>query len=293
MIKRLKRTLLAFISDAHAGFKLGLMRPGITLTEFDHEGKPYPYMPEPTKWSEYLWHDIHIPNLKKLKELAKGDPIIFGYVGDPTHGNKYPEELYRTAVHNQIEIATDNFKPIFDLPNLIKFILITSTDAHVFGESSADHLIFNNLRNMNKDTEIGIAHHGLLELTKDFESDISHHGPGGGIRKWLEGNVARFYLRSAMFTEIMARGKVSKLYVRAHYHVDVDVSERVVVEDKEYFSRLILLPSMCGPTSFSRKSTKSTPRVMNGMIVFEIVNDEILKKHRLVKTTDIRTVITL
>jgi len=126
--------------------------------------------------------------------------------------------------------------------------------------------------------------HGLLEVSGAF-IDYRHHGPGGGIRNWTKGNVARHYLRSLMLDEIVYGRRPPDLVLCGHYHTKVN--EVVTVGNHE--SRLVVMPSMCGLSGYARQVTKSAYIITNGIAFFHVEDGEVSRPIWVEETLDIRT----
>jgi hypothetical protein len=133
-----------------------------------------------------------------------------------------------------------------------------------------------------------VKDHGLFDF-HGVGADISHHGPPPGSRKWLEGNEARYYLRSAMLDEITAGKVPPRIYYRAHYHQSVEETLIVRGNGSRYKSSLIITPSLAFIDSHARQTVRSPSRITHGMSVAEIVDGELLRNIPLERTIDIRS----
>lgn len=281
------RTVLLLTSDSHGGFKLGLMLDTVTLYSRTPTGEMEPYRPRPTEWQQHV-NRQYLDGLAKAAALADGDPIIGLHNGDPTHGNKYAEELVTTRAADQVLIACENFRPLLELPNLLAMRMSASTNSHVLGEKTADILIAEMLRRQYRYADIELFDHGLLDIGGAVV-DVAHHGPGPGIREWTRGNQARYYLRSLILQEALAGRPVPSLVVRSHFHETVIEQVNVVVGGRRYFSTLIITPSLCGMSGYSQQATRSKHLVTTGLLAVELVNGKVLDIHEWTETVDIRT----
>lgn len=280
------RTLLPVLSDTHGGHKLGLMNPDVTLFQEAENGQLVPYQPKPTASQDYLW-SLYRDHLWQVQNLAKGDRIVYIHNGDICQGNKHPSELVSTRMADQILIGVANLSVLFE-SKVSALRLAIGTEAHVFGEGSAEILVADTLKAKFPAIDIQVCHHGLMEVG-GITVDYAHHGPFTGSRAWLSGNVARYYLQSLMMEEIMAGRTPPRLVLRAHYHNWCCETVTIPLGDTDYTSTILVTPAYCMLGEFGVKSTRSRSAIMNGMGVVEIVDGDILKIHRLTKTLDIRS----
>lgn len=276
---------LVVYSDPHADFKYGLMNPQVTLYDEDKEGNLVPYSPKPTATQEYLWSLQKDKIIPEVIEYSRGTDIVMLNLGDLTHGNHFMNELVSTRQSDQIEIALANLQPWYELPNLIRVRFAVGTEAHEFGEGTATHLVANSLAREHKNIDTRAVNHGLITLN-GVTIDYSHHGPGSGLRVWLEGNNALWYLRDRMIREILNGYAPPNLYLRGHVHTYTNVVHNI----DEHESRLIICPPMCVMTGFARKATKSNYLVRNGAVLFRITADgQLSKPHPVIEEIDLRT----
>lgn len=284
------RILLPVLSDTHGGHKLGLMNPDVTLFQEAENGQLVPYQPEPTASQKYLWC-LYKNHLDRVRDLAGEDPIVFIHNGDICQGNKHPTELVSTRMADQILIALANLSVLFE-GRVSALRLSIGTEAHVFGEGSAEILVADALQSRFPEHNIQVCHHGLPTVG-GVTIDYAHHGPFTGSRSWLQGNVARYYLQSMMMEEIMAGNTPPRLYLRAHFHNWCCETVTLWIGEKEYTSTILVTPAYCMLGEHGIKATRSRSSITNGMAVVEIVNGDILKIHRLASTIDIRSKETL
>lgn len=280
------RTLLPVLSDTHGGHKLGLMNPDVTLFDETETGELLPYQPKPTASQEYLWA-LYKEHLWQVQNLARGDALVFIHNGDICQGNRYMSQLVSTRMADQILIGVANLAPILDDLNAALRLSI-GTEAHVFGEGSAEILVADTLKARFPDQDVQVCHHGLAEIGGIWV-DYAHHGPFTGSRAWLSGNVARYYLQSLMMEEIMAGRTPPRLVLRAHYHNWCCETVTISCGDRDYVSTLLVTPAYCMLGEFGVRATRSRSSVTNGMAVVEIEDGDIKKIHRLTKTMDIRS----
>jgi hypothetical protein len=244
------------------------------------------YTPKLRAWQKYLW-ELRTQNLSKLVELANGDPIVYIHTGDMTQGQKYVADWVTTRIGDQFDIAYWNHKPIMELPNLRAARYVEGTGSHVFGDGTSEQVVTNRLKAEYPDIDIAASVHGLIDVY-GFTIDYSHHGPGPGSRKWLQGNIASYYLRDRMMQVLLHGEDPPDLYLRAHFHTWVKAMWNVSVGEKDHTSHLCIVPSMCGIGAYGRQVTKSIDAVTNGALAFEVINGKMLDVYRWTRTVDIK-----
>lgn len=281
------RKIAVTITDTHGGNKLALMNPDTILFQENENGEIKPYHPALTASQKYLWK-LHKSCVEKVKDIADGDDILLMHLGDETQGNKYPQMLVSSRMSDQITIAEYNLRPWFELPNVKTFRMVVGTQAHNFGEGSAPILLCEKLTSKYSNVNIKPLYHGLINYN-GFVIDCAHHGPGTGIRNWLYGNVARFYLRDLMINEITSGRKPPDMVTRGHFHAPVYEP----LEIKNYRSEIYVLPSFSMFGDHAIQTTQSTPEITHGILVTEIENGKLLRQHRLYETRDTRSKETL
>lgn len=283
----MRRVVVVFFSDSHAGHKLGLLNPNLILEMENETGDLVPWKPEPTAVQGYLWR-LYGWAIGEVRALAGDDEVVLVHVGDPTQGHAHMDQLVSTRLADQVLIAESNFEPWLDLPNVQRIRLAYSTASHVFGEGSADVLLVKLLKNKRPDLDVRALYHGNA-CVDGARIDFSHHGPGPGIRVWTHGNVARHYLRSLMLKCLLNDEPPPDLVVRGHFHDWVNEVVCLPAGNLEWMTRLIVLPAMSMIGDYGRKATKSEFIIRNGMAAAEIVDGQIVQVHKLIKQLDIRT----
>lgn len=281
------RRILAVMADTHAGHKFGLCNPDVILFDETPEGDLEPYQPNLTASQEHLW-EINMQAVERAAEFAGDDPITLVHLGDPTHGNKHPEQLMSNRLADQLLIAEANLLPWLRIPQMQKVRLTIGTGAHEFGEGSATMMIATDAQKSFPELSVRAVYHGLADID-GVVIDYSHHGPGAGLRSWLHGNNVRFYLRDLMMREIMAGNQPPDLVLRGHVHTRS--FERMTIEagDSCYESSILVMPSMCMMSDFARQVTRSTYSITNGIALFEIVDGRLSAPEWIARTVDIRT----
>ena len=178
--------------------------------------------------------------------------------------------------------------PWFQLKNLVAVRLVRGTDSHGFGEGSADLTVDGLLQRRFPKRDIEVLFHGLGEVL-GIKVDYAHHGPYTGSRNWLKGNVARYYLRSAMMDEMQLGNVPPHIYIRAHFHNYVEEYLRISNAQHTHKSWLTVLPSYCLMSDYARQATRSQFSVTNGRVAYEVIDDRIVEVHPFLHTLDIRT----
>jgi hypothetical protein len=272
------------MSDSHGGHVLGLANPETELQD-DKKGH---YQPDLNDYQLYLWNKIYLKAIKDTANLAGKDEIVLFHIGDPTQGNKYPNEQMTTRMADQLRLAKWNFMPWLQYKNVKKVRLAKGTSSHSFGEGSSEVLLEDVLSDKFPKVDIRTIYHGLANVS-GIDVDYAHHGPGQSIRKWLEGNIARYYLRDIMMKEIFAGNKPPNLVLRGHFHSYIKEILEIQHGQDWYESMIVVVPSLCGIGDFARQITKSVYQITNGIIVFEIINGKIHETYKFIETLDTRT----
>lgn len=281
------RTIGLFISDTHGGFKYGLMNPNVKIHDRDQEGNLYAYTPASTKVQQYFW-ELLLNGCEFVKQYANGDPIVVIHNGDATHGDKYPKLLVSTENADQPVIAISNMEPILSLPNIRSFRLVAGTDAHNFDEADAEKLIIREIKLLYPKINSELVTVGLGDID-GYEIEYSHQGAYPGSKHHLKGNVAHQFLRDRMTGELLAGKTPPGLYLYAHYHEYIFVSETISIGDKDYTSNLITMPSFNFVNLWATAATRAQSRFTHGVVVIEIMDGKLTDVKRLTQTIDRRT----
>lgn len=282
------RTILVCISDTHACFKLGLMNPNVKLYDRNENGDLFSYTPATTAVQDYFWK-LLLQGCEAVKLLARNDEIVVIHYGDACHGDKYPKTLVSTELSDQPVIAIANMQPILSLPNVRSFRLTMGTEAHNFNDGNAEKLIIDNLKLLYPNINCEVVMQGLANVD-GMEIEYAHRGPFTGSKFHLKGNVAHQWLRDRMTTELLARKTPPRLYGFGHYHEWLYVTETVSVGNNDYTSSLFVMPSFNFPNLWTAAQTQAKSRYTHGIVVFEIINGEIVgNPKRFTRTVDVRT----
>ena len=282
-----KRSVIVTLADPHSGHRYGLLNPDTVLYEHDEHGNELEEVhPRLNKIQEYLW-EMYQGWINDVKEFANGDDLVIAVDGDMTVGNRHPSRLVSEREADQIEIGVSNMRPWYALnPKAVK--IIKGTGAHTFGYGSSEITITKQLHTEFPNIPTKFCDHALFTVN-GMDADISHHGPTAGTRNWLKGNELRYYLRSCMLDEICAGHVPPRLYVRAHFHEDVEETVIIKANGNRYKSTAVILPSLTYLDDFADQAAKSPSRITHGMYVFEVIGGELCRVLPLTKSIDIRT----
>jgi len=287
---KVRRVITVCLTDTHGGHQLGLLIPGTEVFDTDERGNLYPRRATLTRTQSYL-HRTLVADLAVAKQIADGDEIILVHGGDVTHGNTYPEQLVSTRLADQILIGAANLSFIIDQlrPNITKLRLVRGTNSHIFGEGSAPILITRQLQSDHPDLDIGFSNHYLLDI-EGKTIDVAHKGPSPGSRRWLKGNMLRYYTVDIMLGCLVDGEKPPDALVRGHFHEFCHETVRQTNKRGVYQTEAIILPSYCGLSDHGREATRSTSHVGNGLVVFEILPDRLTPIYeKTIHITDVRT----
>lgn len=284
-----KRIVLLQMGDTHAGSTFGLLHPNTELERETETGDIVKYNPDLTEIQRFLFYKVYQPAIQEAIKFAGTDDIHVIHLGDPTDGIKYLDDKYSLKVSDHILIADQNMQEVLQYPNVKKFRMIDSTHSHTFGGSSED-LLLRLLRRKYPEKDIAYHGHGLYNIKEvDTIVDVAHHGPSSGIRKWLEGNNFRYYIRDIALREMLRKRRPADIYIRAHTHGKL--KEFLSIEDNDVWG--FITPPMQWPTSFAKQVTNSIYEISVGLLMIEIVLHNNGRKSIypfwLTKTVDTRT----
>ena len=283
----MKSQFILVRSDTHAGMRFALMRPGVALPQEPINGVPVEdYKPRATAAQIHLW-GRYIKDIAKAKTIIRGRETCFIDLAEMTEGLRWMRELVTTRMSDQFWIARDNLQPIIAMKNISHFRFVTGTGVHVFQEGSSAQMIANSLA-LETGRDFKVADHWLLNLW-GVKIDLAHHGPWPGSRNWLKGNVLRYDIRSMMIDSIGSGEDPPDLVLRGHYHQYVPEIVEYRSNGRTYRTWVSISPSYALLNSHSLKATRSTPRVTNGMLLYEIRDGKIIERHEMIETIDLRT----
>lgn len=282
------RKIVAVITDTHGNSKAGLLNPETLWFAEDTNGNPVPFKPALNEVQQRLYR-IYQENIDKVFDLAGSDEVILLHLGDEVDGIKYPSMKVSSRLADQFTIAEYNFLPWFTHPNLKAMRLVIGTEAHNAGEGTSSIALCNSLQAKYPHVNVSTLYHGLLTVD-GVDFDYAHHGAGPGIRSWLRGNAARFYLRDIMLTDIKNNRKPPDVVLRGHCH---EANYEYLEENwqgKTVSSRLYIVPSYCAFTDHSVQVTASKSSLTNGTLALEIIDGKITREFRWYDTQDVRRV---
>ena len=282
-----QRKIIILLADTHGGHKLGLLTPGTGLFDEDEDGNLTRYTPRLTATQKYIWR-CYEDDLHDAETIADGAPITIIHNGDLTHGKKYPHQLVSTRDADQVLIAIANLECALNLPNVANCRIIHGTAAHTFGEGTAPLLVAEVLRAKFSKVSVATLSHGLFSVGAD-SLDVAHHGAGPGGRKWLEGNILRYYVRDIMLRALVDGDKPPTAVVRAHFHTYTRETVRVGSKRGTFTTEAFILPAYCGLSEHGRQATRSTSTISTGMLVVEIEGGKVKEYHPRVHYRDVRT----
>lgn len=278
----MKRHLL-ILSDMHAGHKLALMNPTVSLP--DGEGGAWKPSPTPTQTRLWQWWT---EGLAWARERVGNDPVSVLINGDVTTGIKYGDGLVSSRAFDQIAIAAANLIPLLTWPTVGKLALIQGTQAHDWSEGGASFLVAELLRSGFPALGIQVLRHALLDLD-GVAIDAAHHGPPPGGRVWLRGNMLRYAVRDMMMDHLLREQRPPDVVLRAHYHTAVRETVRV----GEHTTEALISPGLCGLTYYVQQATRSVYLLSFGLALVTVEDGRLLALDSWVRAEDLRTRVTL
>jgi hypothetical protein len=280
----MNRKIIVAAADLHSNSRYGLLNPFTALTE-QMTGAKY----EPGLWEnqKILWYKSWYPGWKDIVTWAGKDEIDLFLMGDLVQGYKHPSHWVSVDQNDEIKIAVSALHPVCQIPNLRRVQAVIGTEAHAGLQGSTEKTVIDLLAAKNPDKNIGISLQNTVTVD-GLVFDLAHHGPPPGRRKWLEGNEARLYLRSAMMNEIIKHQKPPDIYIRAHHHVPIIETMHI----NGFTSTIYLLPSLCTMDYHATKATQSQPYVTVGFRAQEITDGVVTGEREYYYTLDMRSRLT-
>ena len=277
------RRVIACLSDTHCGHRLGLLNPETVLWQEDEKGDICEYRPELGPMQQYLW-PLYQQHIEKVAQIADGAEVVLLVNGDLTQGTRYIEGCFAVTLFDQVQTAVYALKPWFEHEGLRlgPVRIIRGTPSHT-QDGSSESMIAALLAERYPRQDVQAYHHGLIKIG-GLGFDVAHHGPGGGIRIWTKGNVARHYLTSLILSEITANRMPPRVVLRSHFHRFVweTIRRWGLVAD------LIVTPSYCGMNGHGRQVTRSVHTQQHGLVAFEVEGGQV-HITPLVEELDLRT----
>lgn len=287
MAKRIRRHIEALITDTHGGFKFGLMPIGLELIDEYSEV----WHPQPTSWQRVLWDQLE-RCVDNIKHLAGRDPVRVLHLGDPTHGNHFPDkELVSTRAYDHFIIAVENARPLLELPTIKSYMMVEGTGVHEFQQGTATYTVRDLLKKDYPKVDVQ-AHPHVLMKSGGLRWDMAHHGPSPGIREWTKGNVLRLYTQSLMKNGLKNGEIPPDVLLRGHFH---EYTYEIVTErarGRTWHTHSMIVPAFTALDNYARKVTRSKHKTAFGMVAIEVINGRIHKVYDeepdFIQTVDLR-----
>lgn len=278
-----RRRILLAMADTHAGHKLGLLSPETVLVRETDDGETEYWSPELGATQRWLW-ECYERCLEQAAELAGDDEIVVVHAGDVTWGDRHEGAMDKVTREDQREIARVNLSRAARLPQVLVMRLTTGTAVHV--PESAEARVAAAL-NGKEGVEVRACHHERLTVD-GLTFDVAHHGPPPGVRDWLRGNTALYYLKSAIYADRRMGLEPARVYIRGHFHEYVPAPYEDMWHGQHCRYDLTIVPSFCGFTEHARKVTRSSPQLTVGMVAYEIVDGRLANIVPLTRSVDLR-----
>lgn len=294
MAKKFDRFNVVVMADTHAGSKLALRNPDWIIQRKvpveDDEGIIHQeiedYYPPVEPIQELLW-EKYLKARDDFLYIAGKDPLFILHLAEVCEGTYYANSSMRLKKDEQVQIAVANMAPWKGVENVKMTRILSGDRPHEFDEGAAGRMVVNHLKKDFKN--VRAIDHGMLNIN-GFKIDLAHKGPFPGSRKWLEGNVARYYLTDYMMRELIefSRDPVD-LVLRAHYHEPVEERRAFRFQGGMKRSALLIAPSMKFPDAHAKSVTQNKFSAAIGMSLVEVVNKNILDFHHRFTVADTRT----
>lgn len=281
--RKTRRRILLAMADMHSGHKMGLLSPEVVLVRETDDGESEYWTPELGATQRWLW-ECYEWCLDEAAELAGDDEIVVLHAGDATQGDYHSGAMKDVTRDDQREIARVNLSRAARMRQVLAMRLTTGTAVHV--PDAAEAKIAAAL-NGKDGVEVRAAHHERLMLDGVL-FDVAHHGPPPGVRDWLKGNTALYYLKSCIYADRRLGKEPSRVYVRGHFHEYVPAPYEDIWHGNHCKYDLTVVPSFCGFTEHARKVTRSAPELTVGMVAYEIVNGRLADIVPLTRSVDLR-----
>jgi len=291
---KLDRFNIVVLSDTHAGSKLALCNPDVviqrSIVELDEQGINQlgfeDYRPPIEPVQELIW-EKYISARDDFVEIAGSDPIFLLHLAEVCEGTYYTNSSMNLKKDEQVQIAVANMDPWKGLDNIEMVRILSGDRPHEFDEGSAGRMVASILKRDFKN--VRAMPHSLLNIN-GFKIDYAHKGPYPGSRKWLKGNVARYYLIDYMMRELISFGRdPADLLLRGHYHEPIEERYAMSFQGGMHRSALMISPSMKFPDSHAKSVIQNRFAATIGLSMIEVVNNKILDFHHRHTTVDTRT----
>jgi len=280
--RKQRRRWVALLNDIHCGSRFGLLNPDTVL--LDDNGELW--SPELTESQRNLWM-LYQKHLALVEDFVKSDELLLFLPGDLTQGLKHWAGVWGTSLHEHIVSAVDCLAPWFDRFNVSECRLLFGTEAHTGDGWTSEHLIARELAQRYRNTRTRAMAHGKFNIG-GVVLDVAHHGPGGGIRKWTDGNVARYTLKSLVMEDIINGDTPPRVVARAHHHRSIWETVRIESKTGDIEADVVVVPGYCGINPHSRKITRSTITQTHGLVLLELMGSELVNIHQMKEIVDLR-----
>jgi hypothetical protein len=250
-------TLIAVVSDVHAGSSVSVCSPKI---ELDDGGEYVASKSQQWLWQNWLNFWERVKTIRD-RENAKLYQIWNGDLTEGSHHSSTQILSGNSSVQAQVVAAL--MKVPLDLaPDKMWFI--RGTEAHVGKSAEGEEKIADGLRRdkrpIVKDRDTGTSSHWHAKLEVDgVRLDFAHHGRIGQ-RPWTKPNVT-MNLAAEIFYEHAARGEPwPHIAVRSHFHTYVDTGGAHPV-------RVIQTPAWQLHTAFAHKVVTEKLADIGGVLI--------------------------
>lgn len=251
------RSVLAVISDLHAGATIGLCPPKVELDE----GGIYKYSPG----QKYLW-GFWEESWNAVFKLAGKDPLYIEANGDLVEGSKKRTEVFASSMEEQANVAIACLaKPAARAKSIV---LTRGTPFHV-GHSG--------------EVEDWIAHELGAHRLRSFKRprftisgvtfEFNHKGPKFGEREWYKENPMRYHIKSMMAQRYISGLPVADVMIYSHFHRYINtLVEWEDMTGLERQVRGIITPAWMLMSEWGNHAKAEFSHI--GLIAFEIENGE-------------------
>lgn len=282
------RVVYVALGDRHGGHRNGLTMPG-TEIEFSIGEEKESYILDDdnlSDWAKWLWYDVWMPGIVKLKDFAGTDAVIVADDGDMTHGAKFigNDNSYSPHIDQQVQISKMALTPLRELPGLSAFFLSYGTAAHDYGSNSAARLVAEAIAPWGYDV---ISDYHVIWNHDGFRLDLAHKGPNSSSRPHLRLNSARTYGEDRIRKSLEFGKPYANLYQRGHFHRPVVANAAIEWADELHQTTVMITPPLCGPNGYARDAARSPETVTCGFYYYEVIDGRMgeIQAHLVTKDT--------
>lgn len=208
-------TLLAVVSDLHAGSTVAVCPPRIELDD----GGAY----EASRGQLWLWQNWldYWERVKRVRDEHKADLYVL-FNGDMVEGDHHHTyQILSRHPGAQSEVVRQVTSIPLDLSPDRVFV-VRGTESHVGSGGSGEEGVAKSWRDHAVPVE-GDPDHGTLSwwhlraLLRGSLIDCTHHGRTG-FRPWTEGNASRLLAQQIFFEHAARHERWPDLAIRSHFH---------------------------------------------------------------------------